>query len=153
MNDVQCNDSPIIRVDRSTPLEYPDWVNHFINSGLENLGPVEFDVRSLVQEYPNGLGLESLILATDILAELEKNKKRERCLGLREAEAVKRKGIKFFREYFNGEAVICWKCIACACNGSKYVPFIYELPAGVAVAWLPLYLRRTVVNKLVYFPE
>ena len=153
MNNVQCNNSPIIRIDRSVPLVYPAFVRSVPNADCENLGPVEFDVRNLVQEYPNGLGIESLVLAQDIFACLEKNKLRERCLGYREALAIREKPVSFYREYFAGEAVICWKRDVWSRAGFVHVPFLLELHGEVKLDWFPLEVPRSVVNKLVYFSE
>lgn len=153
MNDFQRSDSPIIRIDRSVPLVYPAFVRSVPKADSENLGPVEFDARDLVQEYPDGLGIESLVLAQDVFTYLEKNKMRDRCLGLREAQAIRERGTEFFREHFAGEAVFCWKCVVWSRSGFNHIPFLFELAGNVTIEWFPLDVRRSIVNKLVYFPE
>lgn len=149
----QCKASPIVSINRSESLIYPAWVRSVPDADLENLGPVEFDVRDLVQEYPDGPGVESLVLISDIFALLEKNKMRERCLGFREARAIREKGPEFYNEYFSGEAVICWKSVVWSRSGYNHVPFLFELHGDVKIDWFPLDVKRSVVNKLVYFEE
>lgn len=145
--------SPIIRIDRSTDLEYPEWVHHLLNPGIENLGPVEFDVRQLIQEYPHGMGVESLVLVEDIFGMIEKNGLRERCLGLREALATQALGVDFYRQYFGGEATICWKTVVVRSDGFRYAPFLMDYRGSVGIDWFLIDCRRTVIDKLVRFPS
>lgn len=143
----------IIHINRAKKLVYPLWGDFVINPELESFGPAEFDVKTLVQEYPNGLGVESLVDAASVHTYIVTNGLRKNCLGLREAEKIRERGVQFFQKFFAGECVLCWKCIVVRSGCDLFVPFLFNNRNQVEINWFQIGHGGSLANKLIHFPN
>lgn len=116
----------IVHIDRSVPPVYPNWVQETLCPELENIGPEELDLAKLVRwqhpdqgkSYVKGEVLYQYLKDSDIL---------RTCLGFREMEEIRKKGVNFFRKYFGDKYVSCWKGIARAKDG-RHPPSMLFVP-------------------------
>ncbi|HCC06198.1 TPA: hypothetical protein DEP94_02490 [Candidatus Nomurabacteria bacterium] len=126
--------SSIITVDRSVCPSYPDWVTKVIYPQFVGMGPVGYDVTTLKQWLHDDQ--KSGVVAGNLIHEyLKSNKMLEGCLGLRDLEEIQKKGIAFFRKYFQGKAVFGWKSVVRDSNGDLRVPCLVEDGGEVLLNW------------------
>jgi hypothetical protein len=126
---------PIIRVDRSTPPVYPDWMQEVMHPELEAVGPAEYDVSALEQWLHEGQKDGKYVEGNKIYADLKKSDTLKDCLGLRDLEDIQRKGIVFFQKYFKGKAVFGWKGSVRRHYGNLNIPYLHEIGDQVALHW------------------
>ena len=134
-----------IRVDRSVPVSYPDFVKQVVHPELEAFGPAEYsfarvqlfvhdnqkirlDKGRLIVEYMSGDHIYSYLRDTNTL---------RLCLGLAVALAIQSGGIAVFRRFF-GEvsSVLFWKSLAQLHHGGFYVPFLSVQSNKIRIGWL-----------------
>ena len=127
--------SNLICVDRAIRPTYPDWVKEVLHPELENSGPAEYDASQLEQwlhdsqkngGWVKGQVIYDHLVATDTLKD---------CASLRDLEEIQKKGVYFFRKYFQGKAVYGWKSVVRSADGSLCVPYLYERGVGVGRVW------------------
>ncbi len=130
---------PIVRVDRSVRPVYPDWVEKVMHQKLENTGPAEYDASKLeLWLHPDQ---KSVVRGNVIYSHLEDKNLLSGCLGLRDLEEIRKKGIAFFRQNFKGLAVFAWKSVVRDRNDDLSVPYLYGSGGGVVLGWYWLGLR------------
>jgi hypothetical protein len=129
--------SPIVIVSRLIYPVYPGWAKLVLHPELENKGPAGFDVTRLVlwlhdyqkNELPSGGVIYEQLKKTDTL---------KTCLGLRDLEEIKKKGIAFFKKYLKGKTIFAWKSVVLNNYSLKIVPCIYECGSKVIIDWRTL---------------
>ncbi|MCK9344916.1 MAG: hypothetical protein M0P64_02170 [Candidatus Pacebacteria bacterium] len=144
----------VVHVDRAGDLMFPDWEHRIIQPSFESFGPIAFVPKSLETWFHKNQESGVPMIAEDLLLYLEQNKMRERCLGLYEAQAIQKKGIRFYREHFGSEIVLCWKCVIARSDGLRYVPFLAEATGReeVVLGWFPVDCRRHIDAPVYLFP-
>jgi len=125
----------IIRVNRSSPLSYPDWMKEVMHPELENTGPAEYDILAVEQWLHDGQKDGKWIKGDEIYAHLKKNNMLKTCLGLHDLEEIQKKGIAFFRKYFKNKAVFGWKGIVRHRSVNLSVPCLCEHGGKVVLDW------------------
>ena len=127
-------ESSLIHVDRTTPLVYPDWVTKALHPELENIGPAEFDVEQLEcwlhSDQKKGVAKGEIICKY-----LETNDMLAGCLGLRDLQAIQKRGLAFVRKHFQGQAVFGWRSVVLDRSGNLRVPCLCGDGGGVVVDW------------------
>ena len=126
---------PIIRVDRSVRIKYPDWVRMANHPELEHVGPAEYDITKSERWFHNGQKDGKRIKGNEIYAYLKETDTLKICFGLRDLEEIQKKGVVFFRKYFKGEAVFGWSSIAWDYDGALNVPYLCEMGFKVDLGW------------------
>lgn len=127
-------DDPIIHVDRTIRPTYPNWVKKVMHPELELTGPAEFDVSKL-EQWLHPDQVNGRVGGKVIYEHLKQNNMLEGCLGLLDLEAIQKKGITFFRQYFQGKVVFGWKSVVLFRRGDRPVPFLVESDVGVVLSW------------------
>ena len=125
---------PIIHVDRTIRPTYPNWVKKVMHPKLELTGPGEFDVSKL-EQWLHPDQVNGQVGGKVIYEHLKQNNMLEGCLGLLDLEAIQKKGITFFRQYFQGKVVFGWKSVVLFRRGDRPVPFLVESDVGVVLSW------------------
>lgn len=124
----------IIRVDRSIRPIYPDWVQTVMHPEFENTGPAEFDLSEVEQWlYPKQK--KSVVNGNVIYQYLKDNNMLKTCLGLRDGEEIRKKGIDLFRKFFQGKVVYLWKSVVRRRVGLLRVPFLHGGVSLVVLDW------------------
>lgn len=127
--------SDVLLVDRTTPTNYPDWIDHVLYPEIESTGPGEFDVSKLErwelpdlgQTEPNGHAMHGHLFENDLLSG---------CLGLRDLEVIRKKGVRFFRRHFKkSRRVYAMKSIVVYRDGGLFAPCLVETDRKVEVDW------------------
>jgi len=128
---------PIIRVDRSIRPSYPDWMEKVMHPELESVGPAEYDISAVEQWLHDGQQDGKYIEGNKIYNHLKKDDMLllKTCLGLRDLEAIQKKGIAFFRKHFKGKAVFGWAGIVRGRRGLLDVPYLFENGVEVVLPW------------------
>lgn len=129
-----------VSVDRMVKPAYPDWVKKVMHSGLEGVGPAEYDLKSDVEEWlhpdqQNG----DVVSGNAIYAFLRESNALADCLGLADLLAIQKKGIAVFRELFKGRAIFGWKSVVQDRGGDLSVPCLCERGDEVVLYWGWLY--------------
>lgn len=125
----------IIRVNRSVRPSYPDWAKTVMHPELEPTGPAEYDIEKVEQWLHDGQKDGKWIEGNKIYAHLKETDTLKTCLGLRDLEEIQKKGIAFFRKYFQGKAVFGWKSVVRNRYGILFVPCLCEDDDEVVVRW------------------
>jgi hypothetical protein len=131
---IQLLDS-IVRVDRTIRPTYPDWKKKVLYPKLENSGPSEFDVAKLELWLHEGQKNGGRVKGQIIFDYLKKERMLGSCLGLRDLEEIQKKGVVFFRKYFQGKAIFAWKSVLLRRGGVLYVPYLCEIGDSVVLHW------------------
>lgn len=127
---------PIIRVDRSIrPPSYPDWVEKVMHPELENVGPAEYDIAKTEQWLHDGQQNGKWIEGDKIYAHLNETGDLKNHFTLRDLEEIRKKGLAFFRKYFNGKAVFGWGSVVRSRNSRLCVPCLYGDGDEVVLDW------------------
>ncbi len=134
---VKAEPGSILRVDRSVRPQYPDWVDKVMHPELENTGPKRFDLGRVRDNLwlHDGQKNGGRVTGQVIYDYLKSTDTLKTCLGLRDGEEIRKKGIKTFRKYFGGKAVFLWKSIVRNRSGSLSVPYLFEYVGQVVVYW------------------
>lgn len=123
-----------IAVDRTIRPLYPEWVKEVIYLELEVAGPESYDVGTLTQ-WLHDNQKTGVVTGNVIHEHLKNNNMLESCVGLRDLEEIQKKGINFFRRYFQGKAVFGWKSVVRDSGGSLSVPYLIEVGSEVLLGW------------------
>jgi len=144
----------VVLVDRNVDLEFPDWEHHIVLPNLEASGPIAFQPESLEVWLHENQKSGQPMFADDLFQYLEQNNMREKCLGLCEARAIQKKGIKFFRNHFGSEIVVCFKMVIARSDGIRFAPFLAEAIGReeVALGWFMIDCRRNIDAPVYLFP-
>lgn len=126
---------PIIHVDRSVCPSYPNWVQTVMHPELENTGPAEYDITKVKQWLHDSQEGGEWIKGDKIYVHLKETDDLKNHLGLRDLEEIQKKGIAFFRKYFNRKAVFGWSSVVRDRDGHLHVPYLYEYGGGVLLYW------------------
>ena len=124
----------IIRVDRSIRPVYPDWVKKVMHPELEGAGPSEYDLAT-VEQWLHDDQEKSVVVGNRIYDHLKKTDALKTCLGLRDGEEIKKKGIEVFRKFFEGKAVVLWASVVQDRDSDILVPYLVEEGGVVVVYW------------------
>ena len=124
----------IIRVDRSVRPVYPDWMKKVMHPELEGAGPPEYDLAT-VEQWLHDDQKKGVVVGNRIYDHLKKTDALKTCLGLRDGEEIKKKGIEVFRKFFGGKAVFLWASVVQHRYGYLYVPYLIGRDGGVVVGW------------------
>ncbi|MEI6480357.1 MAG: hypothetical protein WCO12_02435 [bacterium] len=127
----------LIRVDHSIKPIYPDWVKKVIHPELEGVNHSEYDI-SQIELYLDEGGKKGEIAGHDIYANLKTGEILETCLGLRDLEEIRGKGIIFFKKHFKGKTICGWKGVVEDLDGDYFVPCIREADGEVLLDWYDL---------------
>lgn len=130
---------PIIRIDRSVRPVYPDFLNQeYINTpefiALEKLGPAEFDASKL-RQWLHRKQKKKFVVGDVILAFLKEKKMIPSCLGYADLLGIQSKGIEFFQQHFNGQAIFGWRSVVPDRDGGLRVPCLVLDGGEVAQGW------------------
>ncbi|MCX6717678.1 MAG: hypothetical protein NTU76_03325 [Candidatus Taylorbacteria bacterium] len=129
---------PIIRVDRTAALIYPNWFKEVLNPELENTGPAEYDGTKLVQFILPKQKIDT-VTGHQICEYLERNNMLPSCLGLHDLKAIQQKGIFFFRQNWKGKFIFgCRLVFRGGHNDRPNVPYLYEADGEVVLSWFCL---------------
>ena len=131
----------IVSIDRSAPLTYPDWVKGALHPELENVGPEKIDLANL-----GHLSLPKQITDSagylEVFQYLRDNDLLKNCLGFREAEEIRKKGVNFFRKHFGNKPVYFWKNIAEEKNGNPLLLMAQAYWHTVEIGGTPCFNRE-----------
>jgi hypothetical protein len=129
------DDLDLVRVDRTIPANYPDWVKEILYDELEKKfpGPAEFDIGKLEQWLHDGQR-NGRVIGHIILQYLKDRDMLKNCLGLRDLEEIQKKGAAFFRKHFKGKCVFGWKTVV-RVGDELYVPYLCEHNGEVRMDW------------------
>ena len=122
----------LVRVDRSVKPTHPDWFKMLEHPELECSGPAEYDLQTGVHEWLHDDQKKGVVVGNRIYDHLKKTDALKTCLGLRDGEEIKKKGIEVFRKFFGGKAVFLWASVVRVRDGNLYVPCLVE-HGGVVV--------------------
>lgn len=125
----------IVRVDRSVRPVYPDWVKMVMHPELEKTGPTEYDLAKAVDLWFHDDRKIDLAKGSPIYQHLGDTETLKTCLGLRDGEEIKKKGIAVFRKIFGGNVVFLWKSVVHHHDGGVYVPGLCEHNGSVVMDW------------------
>ncbi len=124
----------IIRVDRSVRPVYPDWMKKVMHPELEGAGPSEYDLAT-VEQWLHDDQKKGVVVGNRIYDHLKKTDTLKTCLGLRDGEEIKKKGIEVFRKFFGGKAVFLWASVVRGRVGGLRVPCLVGRGGEVVVDW------------------
>jgi hypothetical protein len=125
---------PIIRIDRTIPLVYPDFVKEVIHKDLELIGLSEFNINQ-VGQWRHPEQEVGGVKGQKIYEHMKENNMLKNQFGLAELLAIQAKGIAFFRQHFANQSVYGWKSIVQFSDGSLNVPCLVGNGDGVIVSW------------------
>lgn len=126
----------VIRVNRSICTVYPEGMQEVMHPELEVVGPVEYDLTQVELFLNDGQKDRKRMKGTELYEHFKETDSLKNCLGLHDAVAIQKKGIKVFRKFFGGKAVFFWKSIVRDRGGHLHVPFLYELGGEVCLYWV-----------------
>jgi hypothetical protein len=126
----------IIRIDRSTSPVYPDWVTRVLHPELGSVGPAEYDLATIGLWLHDGQKNDAKMHGDRIYGYLKSENMLGRCLGLRDGEEIRKKGVRIFRTFFGGRSLFLWKSVV-EFNGDLRVPAIpYGGEGDIRWVWL-----------------
>lgn len=130
---------PIVRIDRSVRPVYLDFLNQeYINTpefiALEKLGPAEFDASKL-RKWWHPQQKKKFVVGDVILAFLKEKEMIPSCLGYADLMGIQSKGIEFFRQHFNRQAVFGWRSVVPNRGGGLRVPYLVLRGGRVVRNW------------------
>lgn len=128
------DNADLVRVDRSIRPAYPDWVEKILYPVLEATGPAEFDAGKL-EQWLHDIQKNGVVEGNIIHDHIKEHVMLEGCLGRRDLEEIRKKGITFFRKHFKGKVPFGWKSVVQHCDGNLYVPYLYEGVGEVVFGW------------------
>jgi len=123
-----------VYVDHSIRPIYPHWVKEVLYPELESTGPSEFDAGKL-EQWLHEEQKTGCVTGNTIHQYLKDHDMLKNCLGLRDLEEMKKKGITFFRKHFKGKYVFGWKAVVRYRDGNLCVPYLYESDGVVCITW------------------
>lgn len=124
-----------ITINRSQPLQYPDWVRNPLYPELESRGPKRINLDDGVEQWLHPEQEKGCVKGTVIHEYLKDHNLLPTCLGFRELLAIQAKGVDFFRRHFQGKAVFGWKGVVLPRDGNLHVPCLIEDDGEVVLYW------------------
>jgi hypothetical protein len=125
----------IIRPERSAAPGYPSWVTGAIQPEFEKAKVTPFDPAKLKLWTKSKTKNPRLVTGEDIYESLRKARVLQQCLGLRELEEIQKRGVAFYRRFFEGKAIFGWKTVVRDRLHFRYVPYLFEFGDGVYIHW------------------
>jgi hypothetical protein len=125
---------PMVQVDRTAALVYPNWVKEVLYPELEKTGPTKFDASRLEHRLHPGQ-TKGVVEGNEIHRELKEKNLLEGCLGLADLQAIQKRGVAFFRKHFAGKAVFGWKSIVRRQGDYLSVPCLIGRGGRVVLRW------------------
>lgn len=125
---------PIIHVDRTVSVVYPNWIKKALYPQLEQVGPSDFNIAEL-ESHLHPKQVEGYATGNEIHEELIAKKMIESCLGLPELLNIQKRGIRFFRKHYSGKAVFGWRSVVQDRDGDLLVPSLVVLEGKVILLW------------------
>lgn len=122
-------------MDRTAALVYPDWVDKVLYPELEKTGPDRFYVTNL-ERWLHPKQVKGVVEGNEIHDDLKNKNLLEGCLGLAELEAIRKRGVVFFRKYFPGQTPFGWRSVVQIRSGGLHVPCLVESGGEVVVIWV-----------------
>jgi len=139
---------PIVKVDRKKALNYPAD-STLLHPELQGLGPGDYEITKLCKwasrEFvKNGkqIGLEF------IYREMEDANLLQICFDLADLEAIKEKGIRFFRMNFAGKCVHAFRSVLTTGTGHDFqmlTPTLEEKDGKLVIVWQDL--KRSIFTE------
>jgi len=125
----------IIEVDYSVSPKYPEW-GKVMHPDLETAGEAKYDLGCDLS-IANSFGLSGghITNAQQWYEYLKKNDYLKSCLGLRDGEAIRKKGIAVFRKICDGQPIPLWKSIVQRPDDDLCVPYLYENGPKLKIGW------------------
>jgi len=126
----------VVKVDRSVRPVYPDWVKDILHPRLERKGPLEFHLRTGLNQWlhggqKNGGG----IIGSNIYGYLKNNGMLSSRLNLQDGLAIQAKGIVIFRKLFQERSLFLWKSVVCRDDGRRHVPYLFGDDGRIVIHW------------------
>ena len=122
----------IIRIERSVPVIYPEWLQPLYPE-LEAVGPPEFSLCSL-QRWIHRDQENGLVTGNFLHEHLRDNGMLEDCLGFAELLEIQKLDTEVFRRHFSGNSVYGWRSVVRNNNlNNLYVPHLFA--GRVVVYW------------------
>lgn len=125
----------IIRVDRSVRPTYPEWMKDVLHPELEAVGPTEFEIARVEQWLHDDQKGGNYVRGQVIYDHLKSYNMLESCFGLRDLEEIQKKGIAFFRKYFESRVVFGWRSVVRNRIGDLLAPYLLESDGEVVLGW------------------
>lgn len=126
----------IIRIDRSIPIFYPDWVEKPMHPELEATGPAEYNLGD-VEQWLHEKQKTGVAGGKEIYEYLKSADDLKNHHDLRDLLAIQKLGIEVFRKHFKGKAVFGWKSVVLSRNyGGLSVPYLIERGGEVVLCWI-----------------
>jgi hypothetical protein len=125
----------IICVDRSIRPAYPDWVKDVLHPELEKTGPAEYGLAQVEQWLHDLQKNGGSCTGQNVFDHLTSSNLLDSHLGLADALAIQKLGIKTFRKFFKGKVVYFWRSVVRSCDGHLDVPALRESGGKVVLRW------------------
>jgi hypothetical protein len=142
---------PIVHVNRNAIPKLHVGGFRLVNPELELIGPTEFDIMQS-ERWFHPQQIERGVPANHVFNKLQKDGLIERCFGLAELEAIKARGVHFFRKYFgvkrkwfvwntwSADYLYAWKTIIVSTIDGWYkdqhqVPFLHAYREELTLYW------------------
>lgn len=125
----------VIRVDRTVKPVYPDWMKKVMHPELEGAGPSEYDLAT-VEQWLHDDQKGNWVKGQRIYDHLKKTDTLKTCLGLRDGEEIKKKGIEVFRKVFGKNGVFLWASVVQDRGGYLHAPYLFGYGGEVVALWL-----------------
>lgn len=129
----------MIKIDRSAPVLYPDWVLEVLHPELEGEGPAEYNLDELFhfshENESQEVGVDNNeIRGNDIYENFKKNGELVNNIGLADLLAIQAKGVEVFRQLFGNNVVFGWRSVVRGRLG-LLAPCLYEREGKVILKW------------------
>lgn len=125
--------NPMIVVNRTVQISYPEGVRSLLHPELEKTGPTEYNVKTIgfwrEEHQAKGGGCSGTIILDQLSRRLSD------CLGWYDLNAIKRRGPAFFRENFYDNAVYGWRSAVRSHDGRIHVPFLVDDMSNLLLSW------------------
>lgn len=137
-----------IYVDRSIRPSYPRFVGRILYEEWEKFAPTEYDISQVKLSFCIGQSGDGKIRGSKIHATLRENNNLGICLGLRDLEEIKKKGVNFFKKHFRDQKLFAWKGVACELDGNELAaPYLcvnnyHDIGERIEVYWCGLSLKE-----------
>lgn len=146
------NDVPpdsVIEVDYRIPAKSHDWLVEMIHPARKNWGryPISNVKECLLDEQKGG----RTVSGHKVYERLKEFQIIEFSLGLRDLEEIQKRGLHFFRTFFEGKGVFGWGTIATDNKGGLHVPRLFEQGGAVVLGWRSLDANWSGSNPALHF--
>lgn len=119
------SEASIIRVDRSIIPAYPDLAVLIPRHDLEKKGLVEYSIED-VGSWAYGTPKDRIPRSV-VYGYLKRKRMLNRCLGFEDGLEIQKKGVEFFRKYFDTKLIELWRTfVMWKEDGNIYTPVLFE---------------------------